>query len=470
MPDKKDHTETAHASDEGTKIVGSDDMQDNVMQTRDDDPLKQLKDSEQGSTSDQSTAKEGAKADDSKPVWSADDNNPGADKDKKKASASTKSASKSSSKSASKSSENSGNKSNTESGWKPKRHNFIVSLLIGLLILIGVCLILYSWDLPPFSFAKENTNNAYVRGDTTLISPKVSGYVEEVLVQDYDNVIEGQPLFKIDDTQYAAKVEQIRAQLDSNIAALNNNDQQKKSAQANAEVARASIASAQAQLQRARADYGRAADLVGDGSISVRERDQSKATLSSSQAQLQQANAQYHKAQQDIISADVNRESLIAAVEGSKANLAAAIDDLNNTVVRAPRDGKLSQVGVKLGQLVSAGTQLTFIVPPVKWVIANYKEHQTNDMHIGQKAYITVDAFNGKRLDGWVSDIAPAAASEFSAVRPDPGTGNFVKVAQRIPVKIMLDTNQEGFDRLAPGMSVEVNVLTDSKADADEQE
>ena len=225
---------------------------------------------------------------------------------------------------------------------------------------------------------------------------------------------------------------------------------------------RASIAAAQAALTKAQADADRARTLKAGGWVSQSNVDIAVAALRSAQAQLAQAQAAEGVAQTGVTSAVVNRDSLAAAVENARAAVRLAQIDLANTRIIAPRSGRLGEIGVRQGQYVTAGTQLMGLVPDVVWVTANMKETQMRDIRIGQPVEITVDALGGQSLRGRVERIAPAAGSEFSVIRPDNATGNFTKVAQRIPVRIRIDPGQPGMDRLAPGMSVVAKVDTGS--------
>lgn len=346
------------------------------------------------------------------------------------------------------------------SGWQPVRNSRTVLLIACGAMIVGVLAVLAAWRLPPFDSAVQRTENAYVRGQTTVISPQVSGYVWHVYVQDYEIVRRGQVLVKIDDRIYRQRVEQARATLDAQRANLANNVQSLESRRAAVASADAAVGNAQAQLVRAQADQRRADDLVSDGSLSVREVDQTRAALRQAQATLAQSRAARDSARQDVISVRVNRGSLAASVEGAMAALHAAEIDLENTVVRAPEDGRLGDVGVRAGQYVINGTQLVFLVPPRLWVIANYKEAQTARMAPGQHAWFTVDALEGAKVLGTVERIAPAAGSEFAVLKPDNATGNFTKVAQRISVRIAVNRDQPLATKLRPGMSVEARVDT----------
>lgn len=175
---------------------------------------------------------------------------------------------------------------------------------------------------------------------------------------------------------------------------------------------------------------------------------------------MQQARAAREIAQQDIRTVQVGRGGQRAGVSGAEAARRLAQIDLANTVIRAPEAGRLSEVGVRVGQYVTAGSQLMFLVPPETWVIANFKEAQTARMAVGQPATFTVDGLGGAKLTGRVERISPAAGSEFAVLKADNATGNFTKVPQRIAVRIRIDPGQQLIQRLRPGMSVQASVDT----------
>lgn len=340
------------------------------------------------------------------------------------------------------------------------RKRVLWAVVAAVVAVFAVGLVLYAWRLPPFTGHIQRTDNAYVRGQVTIISPQVSGYVTAVPVQDFQTVQQGQLLAQVDDRTYRQRLEQAEAALHSAEAALSNSTQTQASARGTVAQQRAAIAAAQATLTRAQADADRARTLKAGGWVSQSNVDIAVAALRSAQAQLAQAQAAEGVAQTGVTSAVVNRDSLAAAVENARAAVRLAQIDLANTRIVAPRSGRLGEVGVRQGQYVTAGSQLMGLVPDVVWVTANMKETQMRDIRVGQPVEITVDALGGQTLRGRVERIAPAAGSEFSVIRPDNATGNFTKVAQRIPVRIRLDPGQPGMDRLAPGMSVVATVDT----------
>jgi len=354
----------------------------------------------------------------------------------------------------------SGNDTPSASGWAPPRRSLWLALAASALVLAGVLAVLYVWRLPPFRGSVQSTDNAYVRGQVTVISPQVSGYVSAVEVQDFQAVVAGQVLVRVDDRIYRQRVEQAQATLAAQRANFANSTQSQRSSEASLAASQAEVASAQAQLAREQANMKRIDELLAARYVSVRERDVQLASLRQARAAVQQARAAAEGARQGIRSVEVGRGGLQAAIENAEAALRLAQIELSNTVIHAPAAGRLGEVGVRTGQYVTAGTQLMSLVPQRMWIIANFKEAQTADMKPGQPATLAVDALGDAKLHGHVERISPAAGSEFSVIRPDNATGNFTKVAQRIPVRIAIDPGQPLAQRLRAGMSVVARVET----------
>ncbi len=346
-------------------------------------------------------------------------------------------------------------------GWSPKKKSYLNLGLLILLIVIGVALILYAWKLPPFTPMVQQTNNAFVKGQTTIISPQVSGYVTKVAVQDFANVKAGDLLIKIDDRTFQQQLDQAQANTEVAITNRSTNDQDTQTSQAQIEARRADLYSAKINVESAREDVNRYQGLDAIGAVSKAEVAHIKAQLAQAQAGVQQAEANLQAAQENREKTSGSRSSLDANIKNAEAGVKQAQINLDNTIITAPESGQLSQVSVKEGQYVSAGTQLMYIVPKGIWIIANFKETQIANMAIGEPATIHVDALGGAKFTGHVSNISPATGSEFSAAAANPATGNYIKIAQRIPVRIDLDQNQPELARLRPGMSVSVDVDTD---------
>lgn len=340
------------------------------------------------------------------------------------------------------------------------RVRIISSLGFAAIAIVGVLIVLYAWQLPPFSSAVETTENALVRGQVTIIGPQLSGYVYEVPVQDFQFVKAGDLLVRLDDRIYKQRLDQSLAQLAVEKAALANVVQQRNSAEATIKLRQAAVADAQAQLRKSEADLRRNKELISDGSVSKRELDVTLAANAQTIAAVAQAQANLEISRQDLQTVIVNRGSLEAAVANAEAAVQLARIDLSNTRVVAPRDGQLGQIGVRLGAYVNSGAQLMALVPNQLWVIANMKETQMDNVRVGQPVSFTVDALSHRQFHGRVQRISPATGSEFSLLQADNATGNFVKIAQRVPVRITVDADQEQSERLRPGMSVVVSIDT----------
>ncbi|GAA0648926.1 HlyD family secretion protein [Brevundimonas lenta] len=342
----------------------------------------------------------------------------------------------------------------------PPRKRVLFSVVLAIAAIVGVVLVLWAWRLPPFASGVQHTDNAYVRGQVTVIAPQVTGYVTSVEVQDFQTVKAGDLLATIDDRIYRQRLEQARAALHSAQAALANSTQTQTSARGSVAQTNASIAGARAAVAKAQADHDRARTLYEGGWVAQAQVDVTRTALQAAQAQLAAARAAEGIAETGVTSAVVSRGTLEAAVENAQAQVHLAEIDLANTRITAPRDGRLGEISVRQGQQVAVGTQLMALVPDRIWVTANFKENQLKDIRVGQKVELAVDALGGQVLTGRVEQIAPATGSEFSVIRPDNATGNFTKVAQRVPVRIALDPGQDGLDRLRPGLSVTARVDT----------
>lgn len=344
-----------------------------------------------------------------------------------------------------------------------RRAQIISAIAFSFVALVGVLIVLYAWRLPPFSTAIVSTENALVRGQVTLIGTQLPGYVVDVRVQDFQQVKQGDLLVLIDDRLYQQRYEQAQAQLAAQKAALANWEQARRTAEAGVALNLATVANAEAQAAKSVADLSRVNSLAADGSLSLREQDSSKAAKVQTAAAVQQARASLEIARQQVQTVVVNKLSLEAAVANASAALKSARVDLDNTRITAPEDGQLGQVTVRKGAYVNTGAQLMGLVPRQLWVIANLKETQMNGVQVGQSATFKVDALDGALLTGQVERISPATGSEFSVLPADNATGNYVKIAQRIPVRIRIDPGQAKARRLAPGMSVVVSIDTSAE-------
>lgn len=303
---------------------------------------------------------------------------------------------------------------------------------------------------------EEATDNAYIRGDITSLAPRVAGYVTSVNVEDNASVKVGDVLFRIDDKDYRARLAQTEANIAAAHAALANN-------RAENELQQATIAQADAQRQAATAsqllaerNLIRVLNLVRTTSqaqvdLMQAARDQANATVAAAEAGL---SAQRSKV--DVIRAQ--KQAAEAALAQATAARELVRIDLKNTEVRAPIDGVIGNRQIRLGRYVTAGQTVIDIVPVANvWVIANFKETQLQNMEIGQPVRISVDSFSDIEIKGVVDSLAPGSGSAFSLLPADNATGNFIRVVQRVPVKIRLTSNPLP-GRLVPGLSAKVAV------------
>lgn len=336
-----------------------------------------------------------------------------------------------------------------------KHPGTIAALVMGVL---GLTFVLFAWQLPPFGSSVRATDNAYVRGRVTFIAPQVAGYVKEVAVTDYQEVKAGDVLAHIDDRIFQQKVAQAEANLATQQATLASAAQAAASAEAGVQAADAQIAVAQANLNVAQREWDRVEPLLQRGVASQSEADSAQGSLEQSTANLTATQAQAEIAKQDVLAAETSKATAEASIKAAEAALQLAQIDLDNTTIRAPQDGRLGEIGTRVGQYVTAGTQLMPLVPHQTWIVANYKETQLRGMKVGQKVSFTIDALDGRSFAGHVEAFSPATGNEFSVLRTDNATGNFTKITQRLTVRIAIDPDQEGAELLVPGLSAVVRI------------
>jgi membrane fusion protein (multidrug efflux system) len=313
----------------------------------------------------------------------------------------------------------------------------------------------------------ESTDDAYTFGDLTPLSAKVSGYVETVAVNDYQSVRKGDIIVQIEPSDYRAALEQAEAGLAAAQAVLANLGNQKDIQRALIRQAEATIQATTADLERYSLEAKRQRDLVltkyaGTRQLLEQAEDNEKRT----KAQLELNSAQLDQQKSLLASLDVQEKQLAAQVRAAQAQVQLARNNLDYTKIVAPADGVVGQRQVRNGQFVNIGTQVIAVVPlPNIWVIANFKETQMTNVRVGNPATIVVDAFPDLALTGHVDSLAPGTGSTFALLPPDNATGNFTKVVQRVPVKIVLDPNASLGALVRAGMSVEVKVDTGSVTD-----
>ena len=322
----------------------------------------------------------------------------------------------------------------------------------------------------------EETDDAYVNGHVHQIAPRVAGAVTEVLVDENRTVKAGQALARIDPLEYEIALHRTQAMLAQ--AKAEEGRSRAAVAQANAQVAQmeAQVAQAAAQVSRAGSqldtastDFSRNSKLYNSDqrAIAKSEVDTTKGGFDAAQAALDAAKANLAGVKSNVTAAQAQVESAQAALDAARATVAAseaAVRDsereLGYATITAPVDGRVGNKNIELGNRVQIGQALYALVQPDLWVVANFKETQLTRMRAGQPVDVAVDAVGGKTFTGKVDSISPATGAQFALLPPDNATGNFTKVVQRVPVKIVLDPESvRGYeDRLRPGLSAVVNV------------
>jgi len=400
--------------------------------------------------------------------------------------------------------------------WVQRLKQLVVPVIILLMAGGIVVLIAGNWNTWASEQVDQKTDDAYVRADLTPLSTKVAGLVAKVAVSDYQTVKAGDLLVQLQDADFRAQVEQAVAAVAAGEAALINNRRQKelqdarivqagdgiRAAEADIAAAEAGIAAAnssmtnarsgieatRADVQRTLLERRRQEALVASESATRQKLEQvgadeeryraqlggREADLSTAEAQLVSRRADLMRARARLASSNAELEAqkrqrtvldsqellLYADLNAKKASLALAQTNLGYTRITAPEDGIVSERKVRAGQLVSPGTQILSLVQTDVWIQANYKETQLRHIRPGDPAELRVDAFSGVVFRGKVDQVSPASGSQFALLPPDNATGNFTKIIQRVPVKIVLERGQATDGRLRPGMSVIATVRT----------
>ena len=391
----------------------------------------------------------------------------------------------------------------------------VVFMAAGILVLITG-----NWNAWASGRPEQETDDAYTRADVTPLSTKVAGLVAAVVVSDYKEVKAGDLLIQLKDDDFRAQVQQAEAGVAAGKDALLNNQRQKAlqdarilqaeagigaaeaditAAHAGVEAANSALANARSALEGTKADVTRTEleqrrqeALIATESATRQKLEQAtadalrfRAQQASRESEISAATAQQASREADLKKAEAELASRTAELEAQKrqravldsqelllksdlnakrASLALAQTNLGYTRIVAPENGRVGERKVLPGQMVNPGTQVISLVQDDVWVQANYRETQVRRMHRGDSASIRVDAFPGLVLSGKVDHLSPASGSQFALLPPDNATGNFTKIVQRVPVKIVLDKGQPGLDRLRAGLSVIATVHTNGGA------
>jgi membrane fusion protein (multidrug efflux system) len=312
-------------------------------------------------------------------------------------------------------------------------------------------------------YAYEETNDAQVEEYINPVTSRVSGFIREIKYEENQEVKKGDTLLVIDNSEYKLQQEEAEAAL-ANARAQINVLESNVSTTAKVSVASQSqIASAKAKLLLRQQDYERYANLYKVESATKQQLENSKAALDVATSEYQSAQENYQASLSKVNDISSQKGVYEAEIKRREALLGRNKLDVGYTIIRAPYNGKMGRRTIQEGQLIQAGQTLAFIVDQDagKWVIANFKETQIGAMHINGAAEITADAFPGKKFKGTIVSLSPATGARFSLLPPDNSTGNFVKIVQRIPVKIKLTESADVVAALRAGMNANVSIKRD---------
>jgi membrane fusion protein (multidrug efflux system) len=339
---------------------------------------------------------------------------------------------------------------------KEKKRNTILTILSFVFLLAGGFWIVSLF----FDFSNyETTNNAQVESYINNIAARATGHIKEIRFEANQFVHQGDTLVILDDEEYDIKVKQAEADLAIAEGNLHSLQQTIITSISNQAAAKAKLAGDLADLEKAKKDYERFKNMYADSAVTRNQYDQVLSKLQSTEAYLKAGENELLASGSVTTQSKTNLEAARATVSRKRADLEAAKLQLSYTVITAPIDGFVGERNLSIGDLVNANQVVASIVLKQKlWVTANFKETQVEKIKEGQKVTISVDALDDKEFKGIVVGFSPATGAKFSMVEPDNSTGNFVKITQRIPVKIEFEASEKELEEVKPGMNVTVEV------------
>jgi membrane fusion protein, multidrug efflux system len=332
---------------------------------------------------------------------------------------------------------------------------------VKLIVLVIVLLVggFFGFKKINYALNHESTDNAQVETQLVPVLPRVSGYIKSINVKDYDSVLANQLLVEIDDAELQTQLVQMEADYQTAIADLQNAKASLNNAVISLNVNRGNIDIDKVKLEKAQSDYNRNKNLIAESAITQRQFEDSKYDFETNQKELLNSQNDLVSAQSriDVLKAGVQKAE--AAIKSKEAQIAQLKLKLSYTKVYAPQAGKLGKKNISLGQFVQAGSPLfTIVSDTTYWVVANFKENQIKKLHPGMPVNIELDAYPGMKLEGNIESLSDATGARFALLPPDNSSGNFVKVTQRVPVKISIHNVGNYHDMLRAGLSVFVSV------------
>lgn len=317
----------------------------------------------------------------------------------------------------------------------------------------------FAWKQISFALNNETTDNAQVETQIIPVLPRVSGYIKSIAVKDYDSVNAGQLLVEIDDAELQAQLVQMQADYNAALADIANAEATLGNAKVSTGTNKGNISLAVIKLKQAQEDYNRNQSLYAEQAITKKQLDDSKFSLDQAEQNLSNSKSDLGTADSKIDVQAAALKKAIAALEIKKAAIAQQQLKISYTRIYAPQKGKLGKRNVNEGQFVQAGTPLFSIVnDTVYWIVANFKETQIRKFHPGMPVNIELDAYPDEKISGTIESLSDATGAKFSLLPPDNSSGNFVKVTQRVPVKIAISNASKFKDILRAGLSTEITV------------
>jgi membrane fusion protein (multidrug efflux system) len=345
-------------------------------------------------------------------------------------------------------SDDSGSEENKPSVFR--RHPLVILLIAIVIVLIGAACYFY-WLV--YVHPYETTDDAFVDARSFSVAAKVSGYVSDVPVTDNQHVNAGDVILKIDPRDYQIALDQAKSQIDVSNASIANADAQIAASKAAIDQQKAAQASSAAALQFAQDEANRQDQLLKTGAGSQQTQQQATATLRQDQANYAQAEASVTSAVKNEAAAEAQKASAIASLHQAQAQVETAEQNLRYTTITAAQPGRVVRLSGSKGQYIQAAQSVAMFVPDEVWVTANFKETQLTDMRPDQPVDVTIDAYPDHVLKGKVASVQPGSGTAFSLLPAENATGNYVKVTQRVPVKIVVDQWPADVS-IGPGMSV----------------
>jgi len=337
-----------------------------------------------------------------------------------------------------------------------KKKSIVRPIILGVVLIAGV---IFGYKKISFMLSHETTDNAQVETQITPVLPRVSGYIKRIAVKDYDTVRAGQLLVELDDDELQSQLRQMQADYDAAEADIANAKAALNNAVVSLKGNKGNIDLNEVKVKQAKEDFERNQNLFNDQAITKKQ-------LNDSRYALEQTNQQFNNSQIDLNTAQTRIAILQSTIKKSTATLAskkAAIDQqqlkISYTKIYAPQSGKLGKRNVTEGQLVQAGSPLFSIVNDSSyWIVANFKETQIKKFHEGMPVDIELDAYPDIKIAGNIESLSDATGAKFSLLPPDNASGNFVKVTQRVPIKIGLNNLNEYRNILRAGLSADITV------------